>query len=52
VDGGWGIIDFWETREDFDAFSVRIAEGMAAAGIQTDGPPDINEFPVHELIHP
>ena len=24
IDGGWGIIDFWESREDFDAFSVRI----------------------------
>ena len=22
IDGGWGIIDFWESREDFDAFSV------------------------------
>jgi len=50
IDGGWGIIDFWESREDFDAFSVRIAEGMAAAGIQPQGPPDIREFPVHETI--
>ena len=21
IDGGWGIIDFWESRADFDAFS-------------------------------
>ena len=41
IDGGWGIIDFWESREDFDAFSVRITEGMAAAGVQPQGPPDI-----------
>lgn len=51
VDGGWGIIDFWESREDFDAFAVRIPEGFAAAGIQPQGPPDIKEFPVHEMIH-
>jgi hypothetical protein len=50
IDGGWGIIDFWESREDFDAFSVRIAEGMAGAGVQPQGPPDIKEFPVHETI--
>jgi hypothetical protein len=51
VDGGWGIIDFWESREDFDAFAGRIAEGMDAAGVQSQGPPDIKEFPVHEVIH-
>jgi hypothetical protein len=52
IDGGWGIIDFWESREDFDAFAVRITEGMAAAGVQPQGPPDIKEFPVHEVLHP
>ena len=46
--GGWGIIDFWEARADFDAFAPRIVEGMAAAGIETQ--PDIKEFPVHEVI--
>ena len=52
VEGGWGIIDFWESREDFDAFARRIPEGMAAAGVELQGPPDIKEFPVHEMIHP
>ena len=52
IDGGWGIIDFWESRADFDAFSVRIQEGMDAAGVQPSGPPDIKEFPVHETIQP
>ncbi len=50
IDGGWGIIDFWESRADFDAFAPRIVEGMAAAGIEPKGPPDIKEFPVHEMI--
>ena len=52
IDGGWGIIDFWETRADFDAFSARIAEGMETAGVHPSGPPDIKEFPVHETITP
>ncbi len=50
IDGGWGIIDFWETRADFDAFSSKIGEGMDAVGIHPSGPPDIKEFPVHETI--
>jgi hypothetical protein len=52
IDDGWGIIDFWESRADFDAFSVRIEEGVAAAGLEMQGPPDIKEFPVHETIRP
>ena len=52
IDGGWGVIDFWESREDFEAFQPRIGEGMAAAGVAPQGPPDIKEFPVHETIQP
>ncbi len=50
IEGGWGVIDFWESREDFEAFQGRIPEGMAAAGVTAAGPPDIKEFPVHETI--
>ena len=50
IDGGWGIIDFWESREDFDAFAPRVQEGMAAAGVTPQGPPDIKEFAVHETL--
>lgn len=50
IDGGWGVIDFWESRDDFDAFQVRIAEGIEAAGVAMQGPPDVKEFPVHETI--
>lgn len=50
IDGGWGVIDFWDSREDFDAFQHRIQEGMTAAGIQPQGPPDVKEFPVHETL--
>jgi hypothetical protein len=53
IEGGWGVIDFWESRADFDAFlESRIQPGIAASGVQMQGPPDIKEFPVHEIIHP
>ncbi len=50
IDGGWGIVDFWESRAGFDAFAGRIAAGVEAAGTSLEGPPDIKEFPVHETI--
>jgi hypothetical protein len=50
IDGGWGVIDFWESRERFDAFQVRIHEAAAATGAEMTGPPDIKEFPVHETF--
>ena len=51
IDGGWGAIDFWESRADFDAFlETKIQPGIAESGLQLQGPPDIKEFPVHEMI--
>ena len=52
IEGGWGVIDFWESRDDFEAFQERIPAGMAAAGVSPQGPPDIKEFPVYETIQP
>jgi hypothetical protein len=50
IDGGWGIIDFWESRDAFDAFQDQIQAGMAASGVELQAPPDVKEFPVHETI--
>ena len=50
IEGGWGVIDFWESRADFDAFSPRITQSVEAAGVELQGPPDIKEFPVHETF--
>jgi len=48
VDGGWGVLDFWESRAHFDRFAQeRNGSSMAAAGVE-GGPPEIHEFPVHE----
>jgi hypothetical protein len=48
IEEGWGAIDFWESRQDFDAFEPRIGAAAAAAGIQLQGPPAITQFSVHE----
>ena len=48
VDGGWGVIDFWESRAHFDAFAAeRIGPAMASLGAG-GAAPDVHEFPVHE----
>ena len=53
IDGGWGIIDFWESRGEFDAFmGSRVQEAVKAAGVEMQGPPDVKEFPVHETWQP
>lgn len=50
VDGGWCATDFWESREDFNAFQSRIGAAAEAAGVQMQGPPQVEEFPVHETF--
>jgi hypothetical protein len=49
IEGGWGVIDFWESRMQFDRFAAdRVGPAVAAAGITAQ--PDIREFPVHEYF--
>jgi len=51
IDEGWGVIDFWESRADFDAFfDSRVKAAVDATGVEMSGAPDIKEFPVHEYI--
>jgi hypothetical protein len=54
IDGGWGVLDFWESREAFDSFaSGRLMPAAGELGedaFQT--PPDIKEFPVHHITKP
>ena len=53
IDDGWGVIDFWESRADFDAFfGSRVKAAVDASGVEMTGAPDIKEFPVHEIIQP
>jgi hypothetical protein len=52
IDGGWGIIDFWESREHFDRFlGERLAGAIEELGDRAlPGPPDVKEFPVHNMM--
>jgi hypothetical protein len=54
IDGGWGVIDFWESREAFDRFvQSRLQPAMQELGDRTmQTPPDIKEFPVHHVTKP
>ncbi len=53
IDGGWGVIDFWESRDKFDAFfGSRVKAAVEAAGVEMEGAPDVKEFPVHEFAKP
>jgi hypothetical protein len=52
VEGGWGVLDFWESRAHFDAFITEyVMPAMAGSGAAAV-PPDIHEFPVHEYLKP
>ena len=49
IEGGWGVIDFWESREHFDRFlESRLGPAIEELGDRApQSPPDIKEFPVH-----
>ena len=52
IKDGWGVIDFWESRAQFDAFlESRIGPAIAAAGdAAPPNPPEIKEFPIHNIM--
>jgi hypothetical protein len=54
IEDGWGIIDFWESREHFDRFQQeRLGPGIQELGDRApQSPPEIKEFPVHHLLKP
>ena len=52
--GGWGVIDYWESREAFDTFAQnRLMPAIQELGERApQGQPDIKEFPVHHITKP
>ena len=54
IDEGWGVIDFWESRDAFDRFAQgRLQPAIQEVGDRAmPGPPDIKEFPVHNFEKP
>lgn len=50
IEDGWGVLDFWASRAQFDAFVAGyVTPAMGGSGAP---PPDIHEFPVHEYLKP
>jgi hypothetical protein len=52
IEGGWRVIDFWESRADYDAAMVGVQEAIKAAGVTLQGSPGIEEFEVYETFQP
>jgi hypothetical protein len=52
IEDGWGVIDFWESRGQFDEFlASRLGPAIEELGDRApQGPPDIKEFPVYNHI--
>ncbi|MGH2831614.1 MAG: hypothetical protein ACRDK2_02485 [Solirubrobacteraceae bacterium] len=54
IEGGWGVIDFWESRDAFDRFAgsrlQQAIQELGDSGFQ--GAPDIKEFEVHHISKP
>jgi heme-degrading monooxygenase HmoA len=52
ISDGWGVIDFWESREAFDGFvASRMRPAMQELGGQTfASAPDVKEFAVHHIL--
>ena len=51
-DGGWRIVDVWESRDHFDRFQAKaiapaVAEEIGAEEAERRGPPEITEWAVH-----
>jgi hypothetical protein len=52
IEEGWGVIDFWESRAAFDKFlQERLRPAVQELGSKApQSPPDIKEFPVHDVL--
>jgi hypothetical protein len=52
IKDGWGILDFWDSRAQFDAFlESRIGPAIGAVGdAAPPNPPEIKEFPIHNIM--
>jgi hypothetical protein len=49
TEDGWRVVDFWDSRAQFDAFAAaRIGPAVAASGVSVQ--PDISEFAIHEYV--
>ncbi len=52
IEGGWQVIDFWESRQAYDAAMPVVQKAIESAGVTPQGPPSVEEFAVHEIFRP
>jgi hypothetical protein len=54
IDGGWGVIDFWESADAFDRFAQgRLMPAVGELGERAfPGEPERRDFPVHHFTKP
>jgi hypothetical protein len=52
IEGGWQVIDFWESRQAYDAAMPVVQKAIESAGASPQGPPRVEEFAVHEMFRP
>jgi hypothetical protein len=52
IEGGWQVIDFWESRQAYDAAMPVVQKAIESAGTSPQGPPRVEEFAVHEMFRP
>ena len=52
IDEGWGVIDFWESRDHFDRFAQsRLMPAVQELGERAmQSPPDIKQFEVFNIL--
>jgi|SRR3990170_2091317 len=50
ADGGWRVVDVWESQEAFDRFFAdKLQDAVQATGI---APPSVQTWPVHAIMTP
>jgi hypothetical protein len=54
IEGGWGVLDFWHSRSQFDEFvEGRLKHTLdELGGSPFPAPPEISEFPIHNYTVP
>jgi len=52
IEGGWLVLDFWESRQEYDSAMPVVQNAIESAGVTPSGPPTVEEFPVHEIFRP
>lgn len=52
MDGGWRVVDVWESREAFEQFRAEKIEPLARKHGLASAPPQVTVFPVHNTLTP